>query len=100
MNDRLHSRDVKGHEGRIDELAVEISRLTYDQLSHFLGALATELAGQAERDEALGRGMLANELAFASDAILDARSYTDAAWEICAPHMTKKETVGTEEDLH
>ena len=91
MIDRRHAREVVGHEGRIDELAVEIGRLTYDRVSDFLGALAVELARQAEGDRLRGRSKLAGRLDLAAEDILSAKSQIDTAWAISKPHLKPEE---------
>lgn len=91
MGDRIHARKVVGYEGEIEDLAVELGRLTYDQVSSFLGALATELACQAKGDFDRGRPKVATDLENASDAILEAQAHIDNAWDICVPHMRPEE---------
>lgn len=91
MKDRIHQREVDGYEGKIEELAVTVGRLTYDQVVRFIGALAAETQQQAEGDEKRGRKMLARRLRIASAALEEAASAYEEAWDICLPHMTVEE---------
>lgn len=94
MSDRLHKREIDRYDGGLTELATEVGRLTYDQVSNFLGALALELEKQAEGDLGRGRSRLAEELGSASAAILAAQVNINRAWDICLPHMRPEELGG------
>ena len=91
MGDRMHAREIVGHEGRIDGLATEVGRLTYDRVSDFLGALAMELIRQSEGDQLRGRNKLASSLDLAAEDVLNAKSHIDAAWAISKPHLKHEE---------
>lgn len=96
LSDRTHAREITGYEGRIGELAGEIGRLTYDQVSNFLGVLAIELVRQADGDRQRGRKRLASELEAAASGIDSVKSHIDNAWLICLPYMKSEELPSSE----
>lgn len=86
-----HRRELEHYEGRLAPLAEAIGRLTYDQLSAFLGYLANELANQSEADAGRGRPKLSSEIGEASELLRAVIGHVDEAWRISAPHMTSEE---------
>ncbi len=73
-NDRDHAVSIPAYPGQLSELAVEVGRMRYDAVAHFLNALAAELDRQSVDDVARGRVQLARRLKTASSGCDSRRS--------------------------
>lgn len=84
---RKHPRTVEGFRGSLEQLAIAIGNMTYDQTSSFIGKLADDIRTQADADDAKGKSRLASELYASAEKRYEARERMDAAWKICEPYM-------------
>lgn len=84
-----HPRDIKGYEGKLEELAKSVGNMAYDQTALFIKTLADDLVQQANSDYSLGKEQLATELYETASRLYYARNSMYSAWKICEPHMKK-----------
>jgi molecular chaperone GrpE (heat shock protein) len=82
-----HPKTVVGFSGTLDELAISVGNMQYNQTAAFIENLANDLRRQADADFARGRQKLAAELYATADKLNQARDSLSAAWTICKPYM-------------
>ena len=84
----VHRESVENYAGSTPQLAEDIGNLKYDSLAAFLRLLAGKIEGDAAKDEARGRTLLAASLQDAAAQIAAAAVSIETAWQISEPHMT------------
>ncbi|MFA5485063.1 MAG: hypothetical protein WC260_02325 [Candidatus Pacearchaeota archaeon] len=82
-----HPRDIKGYEGKLEELAKSVARMTYDQTALFIKTLADDLIQQANLDSSSGKEQLATKLYETANHLYHAKNSMYFAWKICEPYM-------------
>ena len=82
-----HPKHVEGFEGTLDELAVAIGNMSYDQFAYLTNKLTEDLRRQADVDLSRGRKKLASQLYAAAESFDEARKQMDSVWKTCEPYM-------------
>lgn len=86
-----HPTSIPGYPEDMKKLAEDIGNLRYDKLDELFCRLLDKIHADKEKDRTAGRRILAQtleDLAYYLDKAQEEASY---AWEICEPHMEKKE---------
>ncbi len=84
----IHRESVENYAGSTAQLAEDIGNLKYDSLAAFLQLLADKIEGDAVKDGARGRTLLAASLQSAAAQVASAAAGIETAWRISEPHMT------------
>ncbi|MFT5359692.1 MAG: propanediol dehydratase small subunit [Candidatus Paceibacteria bacterium] len=82
-----HSRTVKGYDGSLEDLAIDVGNMTYDQTAKFIDHLSKDLRRQAEGDRGRGRPRLAQKLDQTANYLEYSKNNMDLAWNLCVPYM-------------
>ena len=88
--EKKHPTTVAGYDGSLNDLAVAVCSMTYDQLAIFLQKMSDDLERQAKADSKRGRKKLAKNLYCSVIALSQAKDKIDEAWRICEPFMKDK----------
>lgn len=89
MSCEKHATEIPGYS--LEELAIKLGDLRYDQLSDFLQLLATKLFSDAEADRQRARLYLFDSLNRAGSALLYSHRAVEYAWKLSKPHMDIKQ---------